>query len=342
MSELVTSFRQSFLEGKSYSIDDPAALAAGRYDVMILASSWDSRCLCVTSGSDLHAGLGHVLLFDVRDEQGLRDSHDPKVIDFAKRHSERTETSTIPSTKIDHWWPGNLLGHLRAERERVGRPLTVFIDSSACPRFLTLALLASCITHGIAQSVSVFYAEGVYPPPEENRKREIAFTEGRWRTIAVPFLQGTFDPRKKRFYLVSVGFEGWKTLRVVSLADPDRVSVLFPDPAVEPEYVTRTQDDNTELIAEYLVPDEHVIRARAGDAVEAWRRLAEAAPDRPLSENSYYLCCGTKPHSLALGLRALALGYPAVLYNVPDKHAVVNIQAAGTFWRYDIRDVTAS
>jgi len=89
-----------------------------------------------------------------------------------------------------------------------------------------------------------------------------------------------------------------------------------------------------------LIPDEQIIAARAGDAIEAWRKMAERPPDNFSRENSCYLCRGTKPHALALGLRALSLGTPTVLYNVPERHKVVDVKPAGHFWRYDIRDLS--
>ena len=87
-----------------------------------------------------------------------------------------------------------------------GRELRILIDASACPRYWSLGLLAMALTKGLASEVVIFYSEGAYT--KDNRKLQIDFTFGKWRTIAIPFLNGTCDPSKKRFYLASIGFEG--------------------------------------------------------------------------------------------------------------------------------------
>ena len=84
-----------------------------------------------------------------------------------------------------------------------------------------------------------------------------------------------------------------------------------------------------------------IVRAPAGDAVKAWKQLDDAGLERPTEENTYYLCSGTKPHALALGLRAMVLEYPTVLYNIPDEHKVTKTIPRGRYWRYDITDVTS-
>jgi hypothetical protein len=142
-------------------------------------------------------------------------------------------------------------------------------------------------------------------------------------------------------YLVSVGFEGDKTLRAVSRADPDKVSILFAKPGVRPEYEALAAEANRDLMREFLVPKSRILNAPASDAIATWQTIATSRVHPEDSENSLYLCCGTKPHALALALNAIALGHPAVLYNVPEEHHVHTTGPGENFWTYEIRDVTA-
>ena len=185
----------------------------------------------------------------------------------------------------------------------------------------------------------MFYAEGAYDLGHGDS--DIAFTGGHWSTVAVPFLSGYFEPSKPRHYLVSVGFEGEKTLRAVSRADPDRVSVLFPRPGVSPEYEKLTSAANEPLMREFLIPESQIINAPAADAVATWKTLAKAAILKPGRFNDYYLCCGPKPHALALGLNALADGRSAVLCNIPDEHRVHQTRPNGVFWTYELNDLSS-
>jgi len=332
-----TSFRQGYLDGRSRKSNTPGEILDEPFDLTISASSWDARSLCITEAKKISSSLGITVFFDARDKKGLRDKHDQVLESFWKSKSREYIPIRGSSTHVGKIWQQieDLANGLRRSQ---GRPLRVLVDISACPRYYSLGVLALCFSQRLAESVTMFYAEGLYKQNRENH--EYAFTGGRWKTLPVPYLDGFCDPGKRRFYLVSVGFEGLKTLRAVTRADPDRVSLLFPNPGISPDYVEITRKSNEELVHEYRIPKEQVVESGAGDAIGAWKALDVASLDRPDEENSYYLCCGTKPHAVALALRAIALQYPAVLYSLPEEHKVHETEPAGTFWRFDIQDVT--
>lgn len=337
----MTVFSDAFLSGTSTSSRQPSELLRDGFDVMILVSSWDSRSIAVTAADGLTADESILVLFDVRDQQGLRDKHDVELGAFAARQSQTMTVLKGSSTDLAGLWP-RLLNLVLQTRQRLRRPLRLFLDLSACPRYYALALLANTLGTGVVSSCSLFYAEGTYDEAEGVEERHEIFTSGRWSSVPVPGLVGAWSPGKSRFYLASVGFEAAKTLRAVSRGDPDRVAVLLPDPGVRPDYAERTRVLNAELFEQFQVPNERVIRAPAGDAIRAWREIS-LAPDieRPDHENSFYVCSGTKPHSVALALRAMAVKHPTVLYNLPDAHRVTGVQPSGVFWSYRIEDLSA-
>ncbi len=84
-----------------------------------------------------------------------------------------------------------------------------------------------------------------------------------------------------------------------------------------------------------------MITAPAGDAIAAWKALDSRKFESLDTEDPYYLCCGTKPHALAFALRALSLGEPTVLYNIPERHSFVDVEPTGKCWRFNIKDVSA-
>ncbi len=331
-----TVFRQSYLKGTSNRLNDVKQLE-GKYDLFICASSWDGRCVCVTD-SKISVDYAIPIFFSVRDNMGLRDKYDKLILKYCKRIAARTIPISGASINVEMMW-NDLHKNILTIMESVHRPLDIIIDISTLPRYYYGAICALGIKTGFAHKITCFYAEANYPPPNQ-AEQEIAFTGGSWRAIPIPGLLGDYDPRKKRFYLVSIGFEGWKTLRVVSRADPERVSILFPDPGFDMEYPDRTLNNNQELIWQYKVPDTQVVKAHAGDAIGAWKALSINSVERAEEENTYYLCSGTKPHSLAMILRAMALKYPVVLYNRPDEHNVVLIEPNGKYWKYEIKDLT--
>lgn len=335
----VSQYRYSYLEGVSWKAGSPEELlsANSEYDVAILASSWDTRSVCLTACKHLKVETFLVLMFTQRDSGGLRDAHDAMLRDFADKLGTYVPLHGS-STQLFELW-GLLRSHLTELRHKKGRALRIMVDISACPRYYTLGLLSLGFISKVASRFSLFYAEGKYPDP--GSQLEIAFTGGKWRALPAPGLEGKFRPEKRRFFLVSAGFEGWKALRVLAKADPDRVSLLFPDPGVIERYAERTRRDNQSLIDQYIIPEEQILKAEAGDAIGAWKMLSERMPEQPDTENCYFLCCGTKPHAVALGLRAIATKHPAVLYAQPDEHKVVPVVPSGIYWRFDVSDVTA-
>ncbi len=259
---------------------------------------------------------------------------------YANRVSNSSGIIRGASEDLNAVW-GRLSDQLVSTFRQIGRPLSLLVDLSASPRFYSLGLLAYGIGQGLVRKVTFLYAEATYQDPLSGRTSEV-FTTGRWETVPIPLLLGECDPEKGRHYMVSVGFEGSKTLRVVTRAEPDHVSVLFPDPGYENEYVATTTRKNSELIEQFSVPESRIVRRSAGDSIAAWEAMGRNNLDEPEKYNNYYICCGTKPHSLALALRAMALGHPTVLYNKPDRHRESIITPSGKYWRFDIVDLSAA
>jgi hypothetical protein len=337
-SEPVSEFRVGATAAQSCQSSDADELYTGHYDLLICFSGWDERAISILDAKTISASLAVLVTFEEKDETGYRDKHDAALEAFLPSVAPRV-ARLIPSVaRVEDVWE-ELRDVVAREYLTQNRSLKIAIDSSVCPRYITLALLAFGLNGAVAEQVDVFYAEGLYP--EKPALAEVAFTVGLWRTIPIPGLEGRFHPSSTRYYLISVGFEGHKTLRVVNTADPDRISILLPDPGTHPDYVDRTLADNVDLLTTYRVPATQMIHSAAGDAIGAWKALAEADLERFDSENVHYLCSGTKAHSVALALRALTRRGGAVLYNVPERYSPIVVKPSGKYWKYTIQNLSA-
>jgi len=336
-----SQFSSGFLFGESILSDNVDNVVWGEYDIVIMTSSWDRRSICMTASTGLKSKHAIYLFFENRDTQGLRDQHD-KVIGAYLEKVSRSNASLITgrSEDVEEMWAKIFRKIIEIHRQIV-RPLNILLDLSACPRYYALAVLGNCIRRGLAAKITFFYSEGTYQAfTKETEVIEFSFTKGRWQTVPIPSLEGSCDPEKDKYFLVSVGFEGNKTMRVLHREDPDRISLLFPDPGTKPEYVSIAEVQNRNIVDEFNIPADQVVRVHAGDAIGAWKGLTEANLERS-TENIHYLCCGTKPHALGLGLRALSLGNPTVYYNVPESHPVTNVYPSGLYWSFIIKDLSA-
>jgi hypothetical protein len=334
MTETDDRFSAGGIVGRTKSGPAAERLWSGLYDLVICISGWDERCLAVRQASTLRATQCVIVLFDEKDRFGLRETHDKLLKVFAKSISPKVDIQTGPATGVRQVWT-ELLDRIRECYFRTQRPLSVFISASTCPRYHTLALLGIGLGQGFIKRLTIGYSDGIYPDASPH-EIEVAFTGGTTEIVAVPGLEGTTEPGKRRFFLVSLGFEGWRTMRAVTRAEPDRVCVLLPDPGSSPDYVQRTLRDNRYLLEEFEIADDCIVRSHASDAIGTWKALAAQRVDRTELENGFYLCTGTKPHSIGLALRAMQLGSPAVLYSVPEEFRVVPIKTGSLHWAFDL------
>lgn len=332
-------FRHSFLKGESTKSKNIDELVNGKYDFGLFSSSWDKRCLCITNTSGLSVNYCTVVVPKLRDDLGFMDKHDPLLSEFTNSIGESHILSGDTSNPSALW--DKVEERLLKVYKKIGNPLKVFIDLSASVRYLTLGVLSIGLQKGLVEQITFFYAEGEYPQEKSKQDKHELFTSGGWDVKPVPGLFGEWDPDKDRHYFVSIGFEGSKTLRLVSREEPDKVSLLFPEPGFKGEYVDRTYERNQALIDKYQIQETNILRSSAGDAIEGWKLLTESEIEDVDRSNVYYVCCGTKPHSLSLALRALISRNPALLYVSPDRHRVVDVDPNGVFWRYDLKDMSA-
>lgn len=331
-----TEFRSSWLRGISSRFQS-GHISECEYDVVLTASSWDCRCLCITNEKRISFEIALMIEFSTRDEQGLRDKHDKALLKHLRRTSNKLHVFKGSSSAVESLWT-DIKKKLLEIANSLNRPISILLDISTIPRYLVGAALALGLKQGLASRITGFYAEGTYDNPTGDLQG--VFTGERWRFVPIPGLEGLYNPVKKRFFLLSLGFEGSKTLRYLSTQEPDRVSVLFADPGFDQGYAERSRSNNAALLDYFHIPPQQIAAAHAGDAVAAWAELSARRLENFRLENVSYICCGTKPHSFALMLRALSVKTATVLYNVPDIHRVINTVPTGFVWTYDLNDVT--
>lgn len=333
----MTEFRRAWLHAVSEEGDTPSELIGGHYDLLVTTASWDSRCLCLVD-CDLTADSGVGVFFSNRGEGTLRDAHDPKIEEFLDRAAQKSMRVQRGSDELDDLW-ADLWKAVTDAADASRRPLRVLLDLSTCPRYFAMALIAAGFRSHLVGELIVFYADGKYPPRTHEDPHE-PFTYGRWSTVPVPLLEGQADPGLPRHYVVSVGFEGSKTVRAVSSEGADNVTVVFPRPGVIAEYEKRTMEENEILLEDFGIGEDEVIFAPAGDAVATWRALAQHR-ERWTCDDAFYLPAGTKPHSIGMALDAMLGGDVSVMYAKPATHKESAIEPLGHYWRFTIRDLTA-
>jgi len=330
-------FRSGHIEAESNCYCNAGGIKLGKYDLLILGASWDSRCVWMEEIQRVEASLGIMVTYTRKDSDGRQDRHRELLDEYLGGKCEAKDTIIWKSEDIRTSYD-QIYGIILELRKKVGRPVSVCVDISAIPRYCFLAILAVCLKQGLTDKLTYLYAEGDYDI-EPDITQEV-FHEGGWRSVPVPFLEVPYDPLLSKCIYVSLGFDGSRTQRVTQEQEPDRVLVLFPRPGVKAEYIRKTFIKNKPLLKYYMMRRKDIVCAAAGDAVAAWKAMHEAGNERPNEENIFYICDGTKAHALGIGLRALAGGMGTVFYYIPDEHRATDVRPLGKFWRYDIRDTS--
>jgi len=329
-----STFRESYLELTSSSSKDPAEIYSGNYDIIIASASWDSRSIVLTEAENLSASSALIFSYKKKDSNGKSAANFARLHAFFAKAAKSAGSQEVDAAAVQANFK-TLENYLEHKFFSIKRPLNIFIDLSTTPRYLTLGAMGIGFRKGIVASVTYGYAEGDYGPSTDPK---VMFTEGGWVAKAIPGFEGEWEPQRKSHYVVSVGFEGTKTRQFITRSEPDRVSILFPEPPVKDGYSEMARNANKRLFEDYRVPKPGMVSAHAASALDAVVNMDKSLDEDYTNENCLYLCCGTKPHSLALAIRSLLKAEPGLLYILPESHKETNISPNGVFWQYRIVD----
>jgi hypothetical protein len=315
-------------------------LIGDEYDLALLAGSWDDRCTAVADVSRFVAKHSILISFAVNDPAG-KERQEVNERELSRFLQERgTKIHWLRDVSEDVEKEFSRLWSLARAIVSSGRT-RCFVDLSGCPRYYSLGLIAGLVSAGLAARIDVFYREAKYSSVGQSpHPSDVPFSIGRWNCVPIPFLRGPFEPSQPRFHLVSVGFEGGKTLRLLEREEATQVTIIYPIPGVTDEYEKEVRERNKLVISRFSVPKDRILAAPAGDAVAAWRAVAQYRTRIPHGDVRY-LCCGTKAHSLGFALSALSTGDATVMYNLPEHHRYVEVLPAKRSWLYRIRDLSS-
>jgi hypothetical protein len=338
LTSQLTQFHDRHLSGRSTRSSQVSDLVAPMYDYILLGSSWDKRCLSLTT-ANIRGTLVQLFVPRNRGVGDLRQAHDDVLSAFAAAAGSSVDIVTGGSEELEDVFHQIEQGILDLRKD-LDRPLRMLVDLSAMPRYFSLGALALGLDENVAESVDVFYAEGTYGQVVDRTLVEIPEYTASWEAVAVPRLEGDWYPSHQRHFVVSVGFEAAKVARLAERWDPDVISVLFPSPGIKPEYETEAGNNNAAWMAQFGVGESDRILAPPADAIAVWSLLSRSERIDSYRDNVYCLLCGTKPHALGMALYSLSRERPAVMYVRPTMHEQKDISPNGTYWCYSLTDRT--
>src|SRR5664280_2516251 len=229
-----STFSDRHLSGTSYRGSEIGELVEGTYDYLLMGSSWDRRCLSLTT-TKLNVEKAQLFLPQNAGTSGLRRAHDAAISSFVRATGRNFDVIEEHSEDLSRVFQ-RIEDGVTGLRKELNRPIRMLIDLSAMARYFTLGAIALGLNDGIAEYVDVVYTEAIYGDVIGVSNLPVPEFVASWEATAVPRLEGDWYPDHLRHFLVSIGFEAAKIARLTERWDPDRVSVLFPSPGVLSEY----------------------------------------------------------------------------------------------------------
>jgi hypothetical protein len=249
--------------------------------------------------------------------------------------------------------------------KQLERRISVFVDISAMPRYVFLSVLGYLLSEDLASRIVVHYAEAKYEleqktiykfdlddvdldrdsdeilrEVQESTFAKYIYTEGEWRTVVVPFLEGAQGLGSGRRVYASLGFDGGQSYQVISQYDPDELLPIMSNPGYTEHYTQLAIQENQKLITSMGIPTDRILQCYAADACGLLARIMDFEITAPPDHEVLHLCFGSKPHALALGLAATIVGRASVVCRIPGKYVERQTQPSDVSWLYTIRDTS--
>lgn len=314
-----------------------ANLARDWYDIALVAGSWDSRSL-VFADSSLAVGLTIVLTLS----PDLYSEHAQENQLKTLRHAADV-SSKVVQLEADRKSPMATLRavvhNIREKSAELRRPVRLLVDLSAVSRFVSLGVMASTFRDSSVVEIDFLYATATeYGRPLSDMRDGYIFRSGDWLPTAIPGLGSTGSLGKKQHLLVSAGFEGRRTRRLMDLLEPDYVT-LFASTS-EIQINNDILDSQLSLLRNAVPPnrfDEYQVPIASVEEMltQSAQTIQPSKPgDREKSHS--ILLAGPKTASLGLAILALRGGVTNVFYVQSERHEEVDVVSVDQYLRYTV------
>lgn len=287
-------------------------------DLLIVAGTWDVRCLSMVE-VQWKEPASRVLLVEYANsgKSGRAQSYTDLLVEhFSTEACTRVSSISIDSSDLVVAWSDMKAAVLGAYAE-AGRPIRIGLDITSVPRYVWLNLLGYAAETGVVSGFEFVYtAAHEYEYVDGPR----IFSDGVWKPRAIATLGRGAQPSAESLLVVSGGFEGANTLRLVNALEPDRVLVALSS-SENSEHDRDARRANAPLGQEYGLAGE-VIQLPLSDVHASVNNLDRALGDQEQSPSRQlaisFLLCGSKISALAVGLYAVRREIAQIYFSDPQ------------------------
>jgi hypothetical protein len=299
---------------------EPGSVTLPQVDVLLCAGTWDRRSISVTE-IGLPDEIPYVVLLRYADRgtSGRVDQYESVLYRYMASVSLNAPVVVdVDSRDLVAAWLA-VRGAIVGIYESLGRPLKVGIDLNSVPRYVVLSLLGYGFRTGLISDLSALYSAA---KSYESISGRTSFTEGSWRPRAVPTLGEGVTSSARSLVVISAGFEGEHTRRLVNALEPDQVIIALSE-GIDEEHDRASRKASVRVAEEYLVGDSGIVFLPAFDVKSSLTTLHDVLMERIQASSIptavSFVLCGTKISAFAMGIYALDGPVAQVYYSDPER-----------------------
>jgi len=317
-------------------------LRGSRSDVFLSFVGWEERAIEVVT-SRLEADQGVIYRFG--GTQSLsKKLHNTSILEKWLKENNSSVSTIVGSSSTDTQTNFETIKtYLVAKFREFGRPYSLTVDISCCPKSYISFLIAYGFSEKILGRLTFYYAHTDYESKSKASRAStdtiFKFTEGDWRTVQIPYLEGDYKPSYLRKLIVLMGAESNATENFLKRYQPDRTSLIVPRPGVTDVIDAAVEASAKSLKKRLEIPRAQVIEVAPQDAAgaaEACSRLAENRSNVDIS----FVCLGTKPHCIGAALICLTKPNLTMICRSPRRYQHSPGNPNGFSSIYDIQDLS--
>ncbi len=306
----------------------------GSLDALLLCASYDPRCLEITRCGQISAKKAYVLRFEAPIDDNRRTEHTNGLRSFAQSHANSVDVVHLPRS-VDATSVREALQTMLAEIiPAPSNPISVALDISTFPKSYFSQVIATGFSLGLFYRVTVFYSETGYTGG--STPSTFKFTEGPWKSIQVPFLEGEIKAGAPRHSIVAVGADPASLERFIRRYEPDSMTLIAPIPGASTEIDRKVLLDTNAIRRKF--GSTKIVQVPAFDAIGILGQLQSAIRRFAPSHEIGMFSLGTKPHALGMGIVALSEPAIPLVCRVPDRYVERQDAPNGWSWIYDMKD----
>lgn len=329
--------KKIFLGGVSVSQKIPSVNEAlGEFDLFVCGAGSDPRCVAVTSSFQVVAQKGLILDFQNRENES-KTRHLSEISSNLEKCGVPVERCEIDSVLVSAAYKRIEESLVHALGDIDKNVTRVCLDFGSIPRAISLFVLALIRELRLATKITVVYPVGIYPYLDASSLGENWIsTEGAWKGITVPYLEGNYSPEGKRIVVASIGLLGVKGRTFLSQFEPDKLIPILPHPGFRENYDQHISDQTDQLVDHFGVAEEDIILSPAGDVVNTFELVDEFLATCSSEDDISLVALGPKTHALAFALNCWSNGKTKLICRVPESYSDLLIEHSGDFFMYEI------